>query len=184
MLAGPAAPTRLHAHMSGRQLRINAPHIVHETIDGETILIHLGTGAYYSLEGLGAHVWGLAVSGSDESEIVADAQSRYDADPELVAGAVGSLLRELLDEGLLASSEAIDGKGLDGDGANGAIVNGDVGAAPTTDPALQPDAPPSSLPVEFVAPVLSKYTDMQEFMLIDPIHDVEEEAGWPHVKAG
>ena len=164
--------------MPGGQLRINAPHVVHETIDGETILIHLGTGAYYSLEGLGAHVWGLAVSGSDESEIVADAQSHYDANPQLVAEAVGSLLRELLDEGLLASSEAIDG-----DGVNGMTVNGDVGAAPTADPTLQPDAPPSSLPVEFVAPVLSKYTDMQEFMLIDPIHDVEEEAGWPHVKA-
>ncbi|MGA8364209.1 MAG: PqqD family protein [Solirubrobacteraceae bacterium] len=165
--------------MSGRQLRINAPHIVHETIDGETILIHLGTGAYYSLEGLGAHVWGLAVSGSEESEIVADAQSHYDVDPQLVAEAVGSLMRELLDEGLLASGEAIDG-----DDVNGVIVKSDVGAAPAANPTLQPYAPPSSLPAEFVAPVLSKYTDMQEFMLIDPIHDVEEEAGWPHVKAG
>lgn len=36
----------------------------------------------------------------------------------------------------------------------------------------------------FVAPVLHKYTDMQEFMLVDPLHDVEADAGWPHVKAG
>jgi hypothetical protein len=167
--------------MSGRQLRINAPHVVHETIDGETILIHLGTGAYYSLEGLGAHVWGMTVSGSDEREIVTDAQSRYDADPQLLAEAIESLLRELLDEGLLAAGETIDGGG---DGAGGVTSNGDASEAPAADPALQPDAPSPSLPAEFVAPVLSKYTDMQEFMLIDPIHDVEEEAGWPHVKAG
>lgn len=164
--------------MSGGQLRINAPHVVHETIDGETILIHLGTGAYYSLEGLGAHVWGMAVSGGGEPEIVADAQSRYEADSRLVAETIGSLLRELLDEGLLASDEAVSG------GVNDVPVNGDAGGAAVADPTLQSDLPPSSLPAEFAAPVLSKYTDMQEFMLIDPIHDVEEEAGWPHVKAG
>lgn len=165
--------------MPGGQLRINAPHVVHETIDGETILIHLGTGAYYSLEGVGAHVWGLAVTVGDEGEIVADVQARYDADPQLIAEAVGSLLRQLFDEELLASVEAVGA-----DGVNGVTVTGGASGAHAADPTLQPDTPVSPLPSEFVAPVLSKYTDMQEFMLIDPIHDVEEEAGWPHVKAG
>jgi hypothetical protein len=31
------------------------------------------------------------------------------------------------------------------------------------------------------APVLEKYTDMQELLLLDPIHDVEE-AGWPKAR--
>ena len=30
----------------------------------------------------------------------------------------------------------------------------------------------------FEAPVLSKYTDMQELLLLDPIHDVDD-MGWP-----
>ena len=34
----------------------------------------------------------------------------------------------------------------------------------------------------FVAPALHVYTDMQEFMLVDPLHDVDEVAGWPHAK--
>ncbi len=171
--------------MSGGQLRVNAPHVVHETIDGETILIHLGTGAYYSLEGLGAHVWGLAVSGGGgEREIIAAVQSLYDADPQLVADAVGSLLRELLDEGLLASGEEVNGGIVHAAAVNRAAANGEEAVPPDANPVLRPHAPPSSLPATFVAPVLSKYTDMQEFMLIDPIHDVEEEAGWPHVKAG
>lgn len=165
--------------MSGGKLRINAPHVVHETIDGETILIHLGTGAYYSLEGLGAHVWGLALTVGDEGEIVADVQSRYDADSLLVAEAIGSLLRQLLDEELLAAADA-----MGADGGHGVTATGDANGAPAAGTTLQPDAPASSLPPEFAAPVLSKYTDMQEFMLIDPIHDVQEEAGWPHVKAG
>jgi hypothetical protein len=30
----------------------------------------------------------------------------------------------------------------------------------------------------FVAPVLDKYTDMQELLLLDPIHEVDA-SGWP-----
>lgn len=165
--------------MPAGKLRINAPHIVHETIDGETILIHLGTGAYYSLEGVGAHVWGRALAVGEVGEIVADVQARYDTDPQTVAEGVESLLRRLLEEELLVSAETT------GDGAAGdapAVGETDEGA-PGEEPPRPADSA-SSLSVEFVAPLLSKYTDMQEFMLIDPIHDVEEEAGWPHVKAG
>jgi hypothetical protein len=167
--------------MPAGKLRINAPHIVHETIDGETILIHLGTGAYYSLEGVGAYVWGRAVAVGEVGEIVADVQARYDADPRTVAEGVESLLRRLLEEELLVPTETTS-DGAAGDTPAPAVGEADE-ATPGEEPPRSADSA-SSLATEFVAPVLSKYTDMQEFMLIDPIHDVEEEAGWPHVKAG
>ena len=31
----------------------------------------------------------------------------------------------------------------------------------------------------FAPPGLRKFTDMQELLLVDPIHDVQPEAGWP-----
>jgi len=34
----------------------------------------------------------------------------------------------------------------------------------------------------FSAPVLNAYTDMEELLLLDPIHDVDQ-AGWPMPKA-
>lgn len=34
----------------------------------------------------------------------------------------------------------------------------------------------------FTPPVLNKFTDMQELLLLDPIHDVDE-TGWPKRKA-
>ena len=37
--------------------RINSPQVVNETIQGEAIVIHLGTGTYYSLQGTGAAIW-------------------------------------------------------------------------------------------------------------------------------
>src|SRR5260221_10606132 len=89
--------------MPSGQLRINAPQVVHETIDGETILIHLGTGVYYSLEGSGALMWEMLAAGAGEGEIVTDALVRYDADGEVLRAAVGSLIGELTAEGLIVA---------------------------------------------------------------------------------
>jgi len=146
------------------ELTINLPHVVHETIDGETILIHLGTGSYYSLDGVGAEVWQLVVEGVSSCERVARITARYDAEPALVERTVGTLVDELVQEGLLTPAQ----------------------------PELAPDTHPGEGEREagreaagpFVEPVLHKYTDMQEFMLVDPLHDVEADVGWPHVKVG
>ena len=38
-------------------------------------------------------------------------------------------------------------------------------------------------PESYEAPAVHKYTDMENLLLLDPIHEVEEEAGWPHAAA-
>ena len=43
--------------MSEGGLRVNSPHVIHETIDGEVIVINLASGNYYSVKGAGADVW-------------------------------------------------------------------------------------------------------------------------------
>jgi Coenzyme PQQ synthesis protein D (PqqD) len=150
------------------QLTPNLPHVVHETIDGETILIHLGTGAYYSLDGTGAEVWQMVLEGVPEDEFVARLKARYgETDPRLVERTVPALVQELVREELLVEAEPPL--------AHAAPVMS--GAVSEGEGELAPAGP-------FVEPVLHKYTDMQEFMLVDPLHDVEADAGWPHVKAG
>src|SRR5271168_4334958 len=144
--------------MSGA-LTVNAPHVVHETIDGETILIHLGTGTYYSLDGVGAEVWELVAGGLSDGELAARLATRYEAEPALVQRSVGAFVDELVSEGLLTPAESV--------------------SAPV---AQHGEAVPEPAAAEFVEPMLHKYTDMQEFMLVDPLHDVEADAGWPHVK--
>lgn len=52
-------------------------------------------------------------------------------------------------------------------------------SAPVANP---PQPPPGRVP--FTAPALNTYTDMQEFMLVDPLHQVDESAGWPHARVG
>jgi hypothetical protein len=141
--------------MSGG-LAANAPHVVHETIDGEAILIHLVTGTYYSLDGVGAEVWGALTAGADQEALLAAARERYDGDPVEVTSKVSTLAQELLGQGLLIESEPRQIEG--------------------------PLFPEGRIP--FAPPVLHTYTDMQEFMLVDPLHEVDETAGWPHAKTG
>jgi hypothetical protein len=160
--------------MPHEQLAVNTAQVVHETIDGETILIHLGSGAYYSLAGCGAEVWELLAAGAGVEEVLASTQTRYDADPEHVAQPVRALLDELLAEELIlkGASDVPSVPQPDEDGTQAVSLSASTG---DSEPAAR--AP-------FVAPVLHKYTDMQQFMLVDPLHDVEQDVGWPHLKDG
>jgi hypothetical protein len=149
-----------------RAFTINNPNVVHETIDGETILIHLGTGTYYSLDGVAAELWGLLLAGVSDGELGARLQARYDVEPGLAERSAAAFVRELLQEELVVELR------------EGLAAEATAELAPGEEPGEKPAAGGV-----FAPPVLHKYTDMQEFMLVDPIHDVDAEAGWPHVKA-
>ena len=45
-----------------------------------------------------------------------------------------------------------------------------------------PDGPSDGLRAPFVAPELKRYADMQDLLLLDPVHDVDEK-GWPNALA-
>jgi hypothetical protein len=137
-----------------KRFHVDPRRVVHETIDGETILIHLETGSYYSLGGCGADIWGLLAAGWSDDAVVAEMQRRHAEDPEVVAAAVRELLSSLTREDLVLVSDA----------------------DATVSLAAASDAPSGA---EFSAPALEKYTDLQYFLLLDPVHEVEA-AGWPH----
>ena len=126
--------------------RLNSPDVIHETVDGEALIIHTPSGMYFSVEGTGEHIWNALVAGHTADEISAAYPDGGDAAVTVVA----RFAQQLADEQLLTSGEQT--------------------AEP---PALTPVAQP------FSAPVLQKFTDMQELLLVDPIHEVDPQAGWP-----
>jgi hypothetical protein len=142
------------------RVRINPEDVVHETVDGEVILIALQTGSYYSLEGAGAEVWAGLEAGRHVDEIASELEARYAAEHGAIRRAVADLVDRLVSEQLVEADDAP---------AAAQATNGDR-------PSLAASAP------AFPPPVLHKFTDMQDFLLVDPIHEVGD-AGWPHAPA-
>jgi hypothetical protein len=132
--------------------------VLHDSIDGEVIVIDLGTGTYYSLRDSAAEVWGLVqrAPGATPKELAEALGARYEINGHDVESAVSAFLGRLHEEGLVSAVE---------------------GDPPTT--FVAPTLAPNGQPRVFVAPVLDKYTDMQDLVLIDPVHEVSG-AGWPH----
>jgi coenzyme PQQ synthesis protein D (PqqD) len=138
------------------RFRVNSPNVIHETIEGEVILIDLGTGTYYSLREAGAAIWQAIEQGAGEDEIAAALEARYEAPNGEIGEAVRRLLAELRSEGLVREEE------------HGA----DRPDTMTSDSTGVTRAP-------FHAPTLEKHTDMQDLILLDPVHEVGA-SGWPH----
>jgi hypothetical protein len=141
--------------------RVNAPAVASQVIGGEAILIHFDSGRYYSVEGSGADIIALLEAGRTADQI-AD-QLAGDGPRDDVASAVARFVRELVDEGLF-------------------VAAGDQEPAPIAEPpaaAAELSPPPAASP--FLAPSLTRYTDLEELLRLDPIHDVDD-AGWPIAK--
>jgi Coenzyme PQQ synthesis protein D (PqqD) len=131
--------------------------VVSETVDGETILIHLQTGSYYSLTGAGPGIWALAGGSRSAVEIARELAERHGENERTVMSSVIGLLTELVAEDLLEPGVS-------------RIANG-------TDPPAATE--PSTA---WSAPKLARYDDMKDFLLVDPIHEVDE-SGWPTRKS-
>ena len=142
------------------RLKINTPKIVHETIDGETVILNLDNGNYYSLVGVGAQIWGFIESGAPAYDIIEKVKCDYESNGTDVEEAVNKFVSELRLEGLTVPDNADTNAGF-------------LWPAEKREPGLNGEKQ------TFSAPILNKYSDMQDLLLLDPIHDVDEEAGWP-----
>jgi hypothetical protein len=147
------------------RLRINTPKIVHETIDGEAVILNLDNGNYYSLVEVGAQIWKFIESGAPIDDIVEKVKRDCTSNGTEIDEAVHRFVSELRREGLIVPDKA----------------------DATADFQWPVEEKPLGVMGEkqsFTAPVLNKYSDMQDLLLLDPIHDVDEEAGWPTNKPG
>ncbi len=139
--------------------RINSPIVIGEVLDGEAIIVNLDTGAYYSLDGAGSEVWMAAQAGTTLSHMIGRVASRFSGSEAEIAAGVQALVEALMAEVLLVADR--------------------VPSALQTEGPSEYDAAPADRP-PFVKPVLQKYTDMADLLLLDPIHEVDEGQGWPH----
>ncbi len=130
--------------------RIDRPSIVSETIDGEAVILDLRLGAYYSIRGTGVVVWTGFDAGLSLDEIAALLQSGHKQAFDAPA-ATAAFVTQLLEHRLIVE-----------------------GVEPETAP-----QPAYVAEADFVAPSIERYSDMEDLLLLDPIHDVQTETGWP-----
>lgn len=140
--------------------RVNSPHVISETVGGETIIVNLASGHYFSLQETAVDVWEGIERGQAAETIVLELEQRYEAGE----GEIEAAVRKLLDDFVAAELLVVEGNG--------------AGAAPTVAAPQEAGARPP-----FVAPSFSTFTDMQDIILLDPVHEVDTR-GWPHASAG
>lgn len=77
--------------------------VVHETIDGEAVVINLATGRYYSMEGSAADLWARLVAGETAGQSAEALSAAHGGHAAAIAAAILAFHRELFDQGVLVA---------------------------------------------------------------------------------
>ncbi len=124
---------------NGQRFGLNEPAVVADVVDGETIIMNLERGDYYSLNQSGGELWALLVAGLPRADILQTVARRHDPAPsgQEIDGFIGKLLTHSL------------------------IVPVDHATGPTNvrEPAIVG---------AWSMPELSVYSDMKELLAMDP----------------
>ncbi len=134
-----------------RWLQTRPSDLVAETLSDETLVIDTASGVFFSLRGVASVLWSMLAGTASNTELRAAVADRFPDAPS-VDSDVDAFVAALEAETLVIEVDA--------------SRNGDAGK-----PGAWPDA--------YELPALKKYDDMADLLLVDPIHDVAVERGWP-----
>jgi hypothetical protein len=134
-------------------LYVDPDTVVHDTIDGETVVVALETGTYYTITGSGVDMWSIVSGGAGFADAVVCLQARFPTQSDGIRSQFVEWLEQMLAEGLVLERTGAD--------------------APSASLAVADAAP-------YEAPGLVRFDDLQSLILLDPIHEADVHAGWPH----
>src|SRR3954453_7829427 len=131
------------------------PWMTHERLDDQVMMINLETGAYFALEQPAADCWTALTAGAGFDAMVGEVVARFEVDRPRAEADVKAFIISLVDEGIVRWSD--------------------------DEPVPVAVAADSSGPrLAYRSPQIEKHDDLEELLLLDPIHDVGPE-GWPAV---
>jgi hypothetical protein len=130
-------------------------HIVSESIQGEVIIVNLLEGVYYSITGCGPAIWEFVSNGYSIEMIAESLRTEFSNVPDDVTEKISNFVAKLAEDGLIQQSngepQSIDQRSESNNGVQ----------------------------KQFEDPLISKFTDMEEVLILDPVHDFDE-SGWPN----
>ena len=129
--------------------------IVSEEFGNEVVIVNLDSGIYFSLRNTAVLVWLRIQNSYSIEEIINDFQLIFEEEKNVIIEKVEKFISDLVENKLILEK---------------------------TDLALQSITFDANIPkIKFDQPVIEIFSDMQEILLLDPVHDVDQ-AGWPVVK--
>lgn len=135
------------------RMRANEPLVVYDVFDGEVMAVRNDTGTYFSMQEAASLAFQAIAAGHDLAAVAALVAGTYQQPATDVRTDLEAFVAQLREHQLVVDGEP---------------------AEPST------PTPPAAVG-DYVAPALESYTDMQDLLLFDPIHEVEPEGGWPKV---
>ena len=133
-----------------RYFSTDIPSTASELFDGELVIAHYGSGLYYAVSATGSVIWQGLRAGLADTEVADWLVGAYPAQSADIAQFVPDFIAGLETEGLLLPAGA------------------PAAAAPLPDLAME----------TLALPLLERFDDLQQLLLLDPVHDVAE-GGWP-----
>jgi hypothetical protein len=131
---------------------INKPSVASEILDGELVIMNTVGGKYHTSAGTGPLIWLCIERGMSRPAILKAIADACSVGEDMIASDLDTFVDELVSQGLICNA---------------------MGEQVTAEP-----EPPALPRTAYERPELSSYSDMQDLLLLDPIHDVSEE-GWP-----
>jgi Coenzyme PQQ synthesis protein D (PqqD) len=127
--------------------------VIHRMIDDEVVMIDLETGNYFTFRGSATRMWACIDAGMSARETLEHLQESFEGDPSIMEQGIRWLLDQLLQENLIVTLEE--------------PPNRSVSLAPEGDRQ------------DYSDPAFERYDDMADLILLDPVHEIDQEEGWP-----
>ena len=125
--------------------------VISEQIEQDTVVINLEKGYYYDFNPTASVILLLLKNGITKEQLIMEYSSYFNIAPDIADRDVSKIFTYLLQKSLIAETSNMNEK---------VSINGHF---------------------EYVEPEIVEFDDMQEMLLLDPIHEVKDK-GWPHKK--
>ena len=132
------------------RFRINYPNVVASAFGDEWVIVNLESGTYFSLEGSASLLWPIISSSNSIESVIVTLHTSIGVPVDIAVRDVSNFCDELIQHDLITETSEI---------SETPITNLVYGR-------------------EYFTPVIAVHADLQDILLLDPVHDVEE-GGWP-----
>jgi hypothetical protein len=126
--------------------------IISDVFGEEVVLVNLESGVYYSLRNSASQIWIRLINQYSPTEIFADLIQIYKVDENDLISDINLFFTQLLEAKIIKMALETKKKTIEFNS--------------------------KEILVPYTSPVLETFSDMQEILLLDPVHDVDK-AGWP-----